>query len=185
MQTLFRINSRKIPSIYDKNTIYKRSAVCSECESWESTIERLGAHLPTFQHTFGLISTTGGIIASKEATNYLRDSSLNGFVFEEAHVTFGERESENEQYFWIKPTGKIELDAENGPGPVVVCDKCGRRMWNEKEGINILKSSFSSDLLLVNHSWITLCSEKFMKVAKKVPNKCYIGFEKWSYTCNN
>ncbi|MEH7512077.1 hypothetical protein V7146_05000 [Gottfriedia acidiceleris] len=182
MQRLFRINSRNIPPIYDKNTIYGRSAVCSECDSSETTIERIGAYLPTFKHTFGLINPLGGIIASKEATHYLRDNDLNGFTIEEALVTFGERESENEQYFWIKPTEKIELDAEKGPGPVVDCDKCGRRMWNENEGINILKSSFSSDLILVNHTWITLCSERFMEVAKKVPNKCYLSFEEWNYS---
>jgi len=181
MDKLFKISSRNTPSIYDSNTIYSSSEKCTHCGGNKVDISILGAHLPTFIHNFGLIKPLGGIIGSKNAVEYLRDNDIQDISIEKAVVTFGKRDFVNEEYFRIKPIQEIELNSEIGPGPVIVCEKCNRRMWSYKEGIHIVKSPPSADLLLIKHTWSLLCTERFMKIAKKVPDKCYLNFEQWDY----
>jgi len=182
VEILYKIKSKRIPSIYDENTEYKISEECDECGNKFTTIEVLGAYLPTFKHTFGLIETLGGIIASKDAVEYLENRGVNGFAFERANVTFGKRMAENEEYYWIKPLNEIELNSDKGPGSTITCFKCNMTTWNEKEGINFVNNYIPSDLFLIENTWKIICSEKFMQVSKNVPNKCYLEFEKWEYS---
>lgn len=181
MKKLFKISARNIPSVYDSNTVYKKSEKCSICGGSRTYIDVLGAYLPTFKHNFGLINPLGGIIGSEEAIEYLKDQDINGLTIKNAIVTFGKRDIGDEQYFEIKPVEEIELNSEKGPGPVIDCYQCNRRRFDYKEGAHIVKNLPSVDLLLIKHTWSLLCTGRFMKVAKKVPGKCYLTFEEWEY----
>jgi hypothetical protein len=181
VEKLFRITTKRIPSIYDSNTIYKNSEVCTKCGENRTKIDVLGAFLPSFKHAFGLIKCLGGITGSKKAIDYLLENEINGFTTEKAIVTFGNRNAEDEEYFWLKPLFDIELNSDMGPGPAIVCENCHRRMWKKYDGINIVKNSFSSDLYLIKYSWVILCSERFMKIANNAPDKCFLNFDQWDY----
>lgn len=183
MEKFYAICSRNVPSIYDSNTVYNSTRDCNHCKGIKSDIGVLGAYLPTFKYEFGLIAPLGGIIGSKGAIEYLRENGINSFSTDKAVVTFGKRNSlnDNEEYYRIKPIDEIELNGDLGPGSVVVCEKCNRRTWNDKEGIHIVKNLPSVDLLVIKHTWIIICSERFMNIAKKVPNKCYLTFDDWKY----
>lgn len=182
MGKLFEINSKNIPSIYDSNTIYSVSKECPKCKRQKTSIDVLGAYLPTFKHAFGLISPLGGIIGSKKAIEHLINNDIKGFSIENAVVTYGKRNDKEEEYYWIKPLHEIELDSEKGPGTVIMCNECNLGIWNDKEGLNIVKKPFSSDLLIIKNTWKILCTERFMDIAKKTPDKCYLDFEEWNYS---
>ncbi len=180
MDKLFKISKRNTPSIYDSNTIYSSSEECTKCGRHKTDISVLGAYLPTFNKSFGLIKPLGGIIGSKEAIKYLKDNNLHGFSIEEAVVTFGRR-GFIKPYFRIKPNYEIELNGEKGPGPVIKCNQCNVKGWNDKIGIHIVKNLPPGDLFVIQNTWVLLCSERFMKIAKSVPDKCYLTFEQWDF----
>lgn len=179
---LYYITSKSAPSIYDSNTIYGKKVICDDCGGIKSKIDKLGAYLPTFTKKFGLIEALGGIIGSVESVDFLRNNGIIDFQTELAIVSFGKRKDVAEEYYWIKPKYELELNIEKGTGPKPICNKCGRRVWeHDTDELPYIDNPIPSKIFSVKYTWVTLCTEGFMKVAKKVPDGCYLKFEEWLY----
>jgi hypothetical protein len=182
---LYSVHDKHKPEVWDRGTQYTGPDlfICEKCggsPQWE--IFKLGAYLPNRDKTFGLIHPVGGIIGSEKSVQYLKQSGINEFTVEEAVVTFGKTNLITDEFYWIKPTKIVELDTDNGPGPVVVCQECGRRMWKEKNlTLPRLKDKVDSDLFQIKYTFTIIVTEKFIEVARKVPDGCYLEFEPWHY----
>lgn len=183
MKHLYTVSGKNRPYITDKGTKFEDIVKCPICGPANADIKELAAYLPNSSKIFGLIWQTG-IIGPQNSVDFLRDHGINQFTTEYAKVKFGRncKNSIDSKFFWIKPTAILELDTDNGPGPVVVCEICGRKTWREK---NLLlprfKEKVESDFFLIKDTWAVIVSEKFIKVAKKVPYGCYLEFEPWYY----
>lgn len=179
---LYSVDAKTRPEIWDKGTTYASETRCKDCNNQINKVVKLGAYLPNWAKPFGLISTINGMIGSEKSVQHLQENGIDKFSIEEAVVTFGQAFSDEGAYYWIKPNEEIELDVTNGPGPVLVCQKCGRRIWKEKNlTLPRFKEAFDSEILLVKYTWIVLVTEKFIHVAKEVSEGCYLDFQPWYF----
>lgn len=179
---LYTIGAKNKPYITDENTQYDVTK-CPKCGSGKTEIKELGAYLPYYGEMFGLIWQSG-LIGTQSSIDFLLSQGINLFTTERAKITFNIKYKSLivGNFYWIKPNTVLTLDTDNGPGPVVVCKICGRRSW---EGKNLKLPRFNekieSDFFLIKDTWINIVSEKFVDVAKKVPNGCFLDFEHWYY----
>jgi hypothetical protein len=178
MQSIYRINSKSIPSIWDEGTEYLPLPTCKKCGAVPSKIEVLGAYLPTFGKSFGLALALGGLVASEECIKYLLENGIDCFELGKVNVRFGKYKGTNEKFHWLKPLNEVEIN--NGTG-AVICDKCGLGRWAEGDWeVRKIKGVLPADIVQIKHTWVLLASERFMKIAKDIPGKCYLNFEEWA-----
>jgi hypothetical protein len=178
---LFHVGRKEHPSVYDRGTIYKIIKKCSCCQGI-TEIEKMGLFLPSWGKPFGLIKSIGGIVASKKAVDYLLQIGLNEFEIKPASVLWGKRSISNENYYEIIPKNILELDTNVGPGPVVVCNECGRNEWQEKNmELPKLKDTINSHIFKIKNTLMIIVDKFFIDKVLKVPDGNYLDFKEWFY----
>jgi hypothetical protein len=161
---LFHVGRKEHPSVHDRGTIYKNVKKCSRCQGIFE-IERMGLFLPAWKKPFGLIKSVGGIVGSKKAIGYLIQTSLDEFQIKPAFVSWGKRIVVNEDYYEIVPKNIIELDTDIGPGPVSVCNECGRNEWQEKTmELPKLKNQTTSRFFRIKNTLMFIVDDFFIDI---------------------
>jgi len=175
----FQVRRKDRPSVYDRGTVYRCIKECSLCNGIYE-IEKMGIFLPTWRRPFGLIKAIGGIVGSKSAIDYMMPLCEKELEIRSANVSWGKRLVVDEDYYELLPKNVIELDTDVGPGPVSVCDECGRREWQEKKlELPKIKGSVNSHIFRIKDTLIIVVDELFVENSAKVPDGSYLAFEEW------
>jgi hypothetical protein len=176
---LYQIGRKAHPSVYDYGTVYSCLKACTQCNGIYD-ISTLGLFLPSWKKPFGLVKAIGGIVGSAKAIDYLLGLGLTEFQTRPINISWGNRPSVDENYYEIVPSNVIELDTSVGPGPITVCGECGRKEWQERDlELPRLKDVVESHIFKIKDTFMFIGDDYFAEMAAKIPDGCYLSFEKW------
>lgn len=177
-QSLYRISSKRIPSIWDSGTEYEKINECEKCGAVPSKIITMGAYFPSYKKAFGIVRALNGFVVSEEGLQYLINNDIDDFHVGNVNIRFAKRNNVEDKYHWIRPKYDVEIDNKVG---AVVCDKCGCGIWSEEDWeIHKVKDGIPANIFRIKYTWVDLSTEHFKKVVKDIPGGCFLDFEKWS-----
>lgn len=176
-QIIYRVSSKRSPSIWDKGTEFMETTKCIECNRKPCIVLSQGVFFPSYAKDFGIASVLNGFIVSENGYQYLKDNGIEEFEIGKVNILFAKRKSVEVNYLWIRPIFMVDLD--NGSG-AEICSKCNLGTWKDADWeLHKIKGPITSNIFRVRHSWADFCTERFKQVVKSIPGGCFLDFKKW------